>query len=282
MHMHARSQPMRFAVFTLLAYAACAPLQAHDFWISGHRADGSQGPAVFMWVGHHLEREESRGYDAASTRRFEMLTGAATRNLAFGARDGGRPYRLLPAELTPPALVVLDRNPVDIELDRAKFNDYLAEEHLEDIIALRKGVDQPGRERYTRHIKLLVGGESGDLHSRRTGQPLEIVLLDAPGKPARGKRLRAQVLFEGRPLPGRTVTVASDADARFDNHNARIRTVVTDAEGIITFDYDRPAFWLLRMIHMQPCKTACGDADWRSWWAAFAIQDDWLPMPATP
>ncbi len=232
-----------------------------------------------MWVGHHLEAEEGRAYDAARTQRFDLLTPDGTRNLVFGALDGSRPYRRLAPELAPPALVVLDRNPVDIALDSAKFDSYLAEEHLDDILTRRRGAAKEGRERYTRHIKLLVGNDTGDLHARRLGQPLEIVLLDALGKPAADRRLRAQVLFEGRPLAGRTVTIVSDLDARFDNHNARVRAAGTDPEGIVRFDYDRGGFRLLRLVHMQPCTTDCGDPDWRSWWAAYAIQPDWLPPP---
>jgi uncharacterized GH25 family protein len=267
-------------LLALLMAAASPRALAHDFWISAHRIDDAHGPAVHMWVGHHLEAEEGRAYDAARTERFELLTPDGTRNLVFGARDGSRPYRRLAPELTPPALVVLDRNPVDIALDSAKFDSYLAEEHLDDILARRRGAAKAGRERYTRHIKLLVGNDTGDLHARRIGQPLEIVLLDPPGQPAQGRRLRAQVLFDRKPLAGRTVTIVSDPDARFDNHNARARTAVTDSQGTVSFDYDRAGFWLLRLVHMQPCTTGCGDADWRSWWAAYAIQPDWLPAPA--
>jgi hypothetical protein len=56
-----------------------------------------------------------------------------------------------------------------------------------------------------------------------------------------------------------------------------VRTVVTDGRGIARFAYDGSGFWLLRLVHMLPCREACGDADWRSYWAAYALQPDWLP-----
>ena len=255
--------------------------QAHDFWLSAERVAPDAAPALRIWVGDHLQAEASRPYDAARTSAFRMHTGDVMRDLAADARDGSDPFHTLPAATQATALVALDRDPADIVLDSAKFDSYLAEEHQQDILAMRRRTPpKEGRERYTRHIKLLVGDDTGAkqlLHARVLGQPLEIVLLDAPGDPKPGRELRARVLFDGKPLPGRTLTVLHDADARFDNANARVRTAVTDDDGIATFAYDQPGFWMLRMVHMQPCGTDCGDADWRSWWAAYAIQADWLP-----
>lgn len=260
------------------------PLQAHDFWLSAHRATPAAAPSLRLWVGHHLAAEESRGYTAASNYRLRLARpGTGMLDLSALGREGSDPFLTLPASTRAPTLVALDRHAVDIALPGSQFDGYLEEEHLPQILALRKaaakgGAAIEGRERYTRHIKVLVGdGGKERLHARRTGQALEIVLLDAPGKPAAGRTLRAQVLFAGKPLPDRTLTIVDDADGRFDNDNARARTAVTDDQGIATFAYDRPGFWLLRMVHMLPCTEACGDADWRSYWAAYALQPDWLP-----
>lgn len=274
-------RPGHRAFMASALFAVAMHADAHDFWLSAERTLPDGAPALRLWVGHHLVAEESRPYTAASTRSFRLLTADGTRDLGADARDGTDPFHTLPAATTVPALVVLDRNPVDIALESTKFDGYLAEEHLKDILAQRSGKPpKEGRERYTRHIKVLVGDDEDaedPLHARVLGQALEIVLLDAPRDPGAGRKLRAKVLFEGKPLAGRTLTVLHDADMRFDSDNARVRTVVTGDDGIASFDYDQPGVWMLRMVHMQPCKTDCGDADWRSWWAAYAIQSDWLP-----
>lgn len=262
----------------LLLSALALPAQAHDFWLSAERDKPASPAALRLWIGDHLAAEESRGYTAAGTYRFRLFRPGGVLDLAPLARESADPFLTLPASLVEPGLFALDRHAVDIALDGPKFDSYLAEEHLQDVLARRGGKAGEGRERYTRHIKVLVGdGGPAKLHARRTGQALEIILLDRPRDPGAGRTLRAQVLFAGKPLPGRTLTVLHDADGRFDNDNARVRTVVTDDKGIARFAYDGSGFWLLRLVHMLPCREACGDADWRSYWAAFALQPDWLP-----
>lgn len=268
-------------LLALLLLAVVPGALAHDFWMSAHRAESTAAPTLRLWVGHHLAAEESRAYTAASTYRLRLFRqDVGAFDLSPRGRDGSDPFFTLPVSTRAPMLVALDRHAVDIALESAKFDSYLAEEHLDDILAKRRGAATKGRERYTRHLKVLVGDGGKDrLYKRQVGQALEIILLDAPRKPAAGRTLRAQVLFAGKPLPGRTLTVVDDADARFDNDNGRARTVVTDDQGIATFAFDHPGFWLLRMVHMLPCTELCGDADWRSYWAAYAIQPDWLPVP---
>jgi len=262
------------------ALVVIAPAHAHDFWISGERADKADAaPVIRMHLGHRLEAEEDRAYTAASTRSFRLLTSDGTRDLAAAARDGADPFHTLPAGTTTPTLVVLDRLPVNIALDHAKFADYLREEHLTDMLDHHRERGGEGRERYTRHMKLLVTGDQPDedkLYSRFTGQALEIVLLDPPINPGAGRELRAQVLFGGKPLAGRTLTILQADDGDFESH-ANERTAKTDAKGIVRFAFETTGFWMLRMVHMHPC-TDCPDAENRSYWAAYAIQNDWLPL----
>jgi hypothetical protein len=274
----ARLRAVVAAMISLMLSAFAAPVLAHDFWLSAERENSATPPVLRLWVGHHLSAEESRPYTAASTYRFRLFSALGVLDLAPLAREGADPFLTLPPALAAAGLFALDRHAVDIALEGPQFDSYLAEEHLQDILTRRSDKAVEGRERYTRHIKVLVGdGGPQRLHARRTGQALEIILLDPPRDPGAERMLRAQVLFAGKPLPGRTLTVLHDADGRFDNDNARVSTVVTDAKGIASFAYDRPGFWMLRLVYMLPCREACGSADWRSYWAAYALQPDWLP-----
>ncbi len=283
---HASSKPSRkprgssrLMAVIITALVIVAPAHAHDFWIIGERgAKADAAPVIRMHLGHRMHAEESRAYTAASTRSFRLLTSDGTRNLAAEARDGADPFHTLPVATSTPALVVLDRLPVNIALDQGKFADYLGEEHLTDVLEKHSKRGGEGREHYTRHIKMLVTGNQPDknrLYSRFTGQALEIVLLDPPLNPGAGRKLRARVLFGGKPLAGRTLTILQADDGSFTRH-ANERTARTDAEGIVSFAYDKPGLWMLRMVHMHPCSD-CPDAEYRSYWAAYAIQSDWLP-----
>lgn len=267
-------------IAALLAFTGAA--SAHDFWLAGERADESSPPAVRMQVGHALHAEELRAYDAASTISLRLVTPEGKRSIIGSTRDGAMPYHTLPRDTGTPAMVVLNRRPVTLALPHEKFASYLQEEHLDGMLALQRKqtpkASGEDRERYTRHIKVLVTGPDAakhDVHAEVIGLPLEIVLLDAPDAPAADKQLRAKVLFQNEPLVDATLTVLHHASGSFDSHGSS-STVRTDADGIARFDYDKPGFWLLRMVHMKPCPK-CSGADWRSYWAAYAIQQDWLP-----
>ena len=273
---HGFARALAVIVATL---SAIAPMRAHDIWISGERANADAAPVIRMYLGERLEAEESRAYTADKTRSFRLLTADDTRDLARLARDGADPFHTLPFDTTTPALVLLDRLPVSIALEHAKFVDYLREEHLTSMADKHSQRGGEGREYYTRHIKMLVTGDQPDknkLYARFTGQALEIVLLDPPTNPGSGRELRAKVLFGGKPLAGRTLTILQAEDGDFKSHGNE-RTARTDAHGMVRFAYEKPGFWLLRMVHMHPC-TDCVDAEYRSYWAAYTIQNDWLPL----
>lgn len=277
--------PTRIRIAATLAalIAFASPVGAHDFWLAGERASDSVPPAVRMQLGPALHAEELRAYDGASTVSLRLVTREGTHSIIGDAREGAMPYHTLPRDTPLPAMVVLNRQPVTLALAHDKFASYLAEEHLHDMLdRQRKQSPKPSgedRERYTRHIKALITGPDSagsDVHAEVIGLPLEIVLLDAPGTPASGNELRAKVLFRDRPLANATLTVLHHPTGDFDSRGSS-RTVQTDAQGIARFDYDKPGFWMLRMVHMHPC-VGCRGADWRSYWAAYTIQQDWLPV----
>ena len=126
------------------------------------------------------------------------------------------------------------------------------------------------RERYRRHLKTLVQvGAPGkdDLHRRRLGQALEIVLLQNPYQLDPGATLQVQVLFQGNPLSDALVK-AYNRDAGGSVIKAKART---DAQGIARFKLNHKGFWLLRLVHLQPCRGDCRFADWESNWASYSF-----------
>ncbi len=260
-------------MLAMLLAGSASSASAHDFWLGAEPAPGDDRTLVRLWFGHHLAAEGERPYSAARTQSLRLLRDGGDTDLSRLAIDGAQPFLTLPPLEGAPMLLALDRMPTDLTLPSKKFDSYLDEEHLADIRVLR-GEDAPdGGERYTRHIKLLVDPTTGsNLHARRLGQALEIVLLDPPVAPAPGRQLRAQVLFNGQPLPDRTVTILSDADSLPTTDNARVATAVTDQQGVVRFDFTQPGTLMLRLVHMQPCRVDCDGADWRSYWSAFAIQ----------
>ena len=208
---------------------------------------------------------------AGSVRRFQMLSATGSRDLHSALREDLQPIAVAsPDQLRPgTSLLVLDTAPVDIWLTAEKFQSYLFEERLIDILSLRasrRQEDTPGRERYSRCLKAIVqvGDKRDDGVLRPVGQELEIVPLTHPYSLRPGGILAVQVLFRGKPLSGRAVTFAR----RLHSHVAT--TVVrTDNSGQASVPIDQTGDWLVALVHMEP-DTEPG-ADWRSPWSSLTF-----------
>ncbi len=186
------------------------------------------------------------------------------------------------------ALVVMDRKPRPITIEPEKFNQYLADEGLDAVIAQRSRLgqtDTPGRESYTRFLKTLVQegnpttATANTLYKRRIGQKLEILLENDPSQlNASSGELTVKVLFEGNPLAGAKVSACRRAA---DDQPPHVLTATTSAKGLAKFKLDQPGLWLVRTVTMRA--TGAGpkaDAAWESFWATYTFAARYSPGPA--
>jgi len=125
-----------------------------------------------------------------------------------------------------------------------------------------------GRERYSRFLKSLiqVGDKRTPTFGKRVGLRFEIVPLANPYSLKIGDELNVQILFEGKPLVGRTLF----ADNRDDGSIARQR-LTTDKDGLVRIKLDRKGVWLVRLVFMQRCSKNCEGADWESFWGSLSF-----------
>lgn len=258
------------AVMTSLL--ATQPAVAHDFWLTAER-EGQDSPSVLrMWVGHEMEAEEERPYEAARSQTLRMYRGDSVVVLPQQGVDGAVPFYSLPEGMRGPLLVAVERPPVVLELPEPRFDHYLVEERLDDIRALRREGALAGPERYTRYLKLLVGPfPDSSLPSRQLGQRLEIMVDELPVEAGPAATLQATVLFEGAPLPDRAVVAHWGGDASGSSGSQLTQVAVTDAQGRVSFAYEHGGVWMLRLVHVRACE-ACGDVLWEGFWGAFVIQ----------
>jgi hypothetical protein len=170
-----------------------------------------------------------------------------------------------------PAWVVAETSPMPIQLAPEKFLSYLGHEGLSGIIARREAsgcANQPGREVYSKYIKVALPGETGATAflAGAVGLPVEIVPLSA-GPIQVGGALRVCVLFRGSPAAGLQLRVSN----REHNSEAAEPDVLgtTDTNGEFEFSLSRPGYWRLHTIVMLESATA--DADWESWWACLTF-----------
>ncbi len=245
---------------------------AHDHWLAADRAVlASPGDvAVRLVYGEHLAPEGEHPFEAKKLARFGLVAGKWARELRAAGVEGKKPLGKVTLTRAGGYVFVADRTTQYLTLDPQKFEEYLEEEKLSEVLAerMKRGEQKkPGRERYTRFLKsLVVVGEGGDSAAGLVlGQRLEIVLESDPAALRVGDVLTVRVLFEGQPLSGALVSAYAKDDLSSAELSAR-----TGADGRVDFRVARGGSWMVRLVSMRRCE-GCTDADWESFWASYAF-----------
>jgi len=252
----------------LLIVLLSIPARAHDFWIEPSTFTPAPGQrvAVRLRVGQEL-RGDPVPRELAELKRFVMV-----------GPGGEGPVPGLPntdpagfAAFESPGLytVVYDSGRHPLELEAAKFAQYLSQEGLEKIAGLRarRGQTATGaKEVFSRCAKSLIaaGTGGGSQYDRPLGQRLELVPEKNPYAMKGGGELPVRLLYEGKPLAGALV-MALPKDRQASPVSAR-----SDAKGRVRLQLDHPGFWLVKAVHMIPAPPDAG-AEWESFWASLTF-----------
>ena len=174
--------------------------------------------------------------------------------------------------LTAPGLVVVGYHskPSPLVLTPQKFNQYLSEEGLEAVAALRaqRGeTNAEARESFVRCAKaLLLTGPAAAMQSDKAlGFPLELVAERNPYLLKAGEDLRVQLLFKGQPIAGVLVAALNQRDP-----SARV-AARSDARGEVRLNLSKTGAWLVKAVHMMPA-AAGSDHQWDSLWASLTFE----------
>jgi uncharacterized GH25 family protein len=261
----------RTVVVASIALVYTAPLYAHDFWIEPINFQPASGEEVplLLRVGQDLSGD-----------RLPYINDWFS-DYRVIAPDGVRPIDGLMGDdpagsfrASEPGLYMVGyRSTLDfVELDAKKFNSYLRNEGLDQIIELRRErgqSDQPAPEYYSRCAKSLIrAGEGGsvDAFSATIGYTLELVPEANPYALAPGDQLPIQLLYQKAPIEN-ILVVAFTADSPENKSQLR-----TDADGRVSLLLDRPGLWLIKAVHMIETPPSVTTADWESFWASLTFR----------
>ena len=167
-------------------------------------------------------------------------------------------------------LISVQTVPNFIELEASKFESYLKEEGLTDVLEYRvqhRETHKPGRERYSKYAKSIVtAGKPDDYFRHIVGFPIEIVPLSDAAAVLPGANLPVLVLFRGKPVAGLALEVAWTADGRSETN------VIgkTGQDGQIQVPISRAGIYRLHSLKMERCPNPKA-ADWESFWASFTF-----------
>lgn len=169
----------------------------------------------------------------------------------------------------------------NIALAAADFNDYLDHDGVVDMLEWRRennALDKDAVEKYSKHVKVVyqVGDQLTDDYKHVLGYPIEFVLLDNPYEIHAGHALRAQLLWQGRPLKNQLVYYAGNGEdsglghthggdghehshqedesttggTTGNDHHHDALSQRTDENGMISIDITEGGIWYLRTIHL--------------------------------
>lgn len=245
------------------------PIAAHDMWIepTAFLPETGQIVGVKLRVGQDLAGDPL-ARNAALIHQF-TYDDASGRKPIIG-RNGTDPAGYL--RVDGPGLLVIGyrSNPSSVELPAEKFNQYLREEGLENIAAIRASRNQTetvAHEMFSRCAKSLVlSGAPGESQGDRVlGFTLELVAERNPYTMRAGDDLPLRLTYEGKSLAGALI-VAMNQFNPAEKVSAR-----SDAEGRVRLHLPTKGMWLIKAVHMIPAPEGAG-ADWASFWASLTFE----------
>jgi uncharacterized GH25 family protein len=262
----------RIAVIALSIAAAHATVaRAHDFWIepSTFRPAVGQLVSTSLRVGQEFVGDPiPRSTELIES--FVVREGAAEKPVVgFENRDPAGYVRVEQPGLT---IIGYRSKPYPLELDAAKFEDFLKKEGLDAISAMRAQrheTAKPDHELFYRFAKSILNTapatgnqQPATSFSKPFGYRFEII---PETNPCAATPLRVRLMYEGKPLAGALVTAMHRDDA-----TARLR-VRSDKNGRVTLNLPKNGVWLVKSVQMVPAPAGT-NADWESLWASLTFE----------
>jgi hypothetical protein len=259
----------------LLALGGSA-VAAHDMWIepTGFLPPIGKLVGLRLRVGQDFLGDPILR-DPALIERFVVADGDTTSPII--GRDGADPAGLM--RIATPGLMVVgyQSKPSPVVLPAPKFTQYLREEGLEAIVALRAARGETAaeaREVFVRCAKslLLAGLPAESQRDRILGLPLEIVAERNPYLLGSGQSLPVRLLYKDQPLAAALIVAINQRDPM-----ARV-SARSDTGGRVQLRLPQSGPWLIKAVHMVPAAAVSG-SQWASFWASLTFE---LPEAANP
>lgn len=255
---------------SLLALLCPLLLIAHDLYLLPERFYVKPGDKVLLSIHNGDSFPDSEDpVDPARLIHPRLVTATGTLPLS-GFQILDKSTHTL-AEMPGPGSVwfAVQTAPKYIEMLPDKFEAYLKEEGLDEVVAARHQSGrqlQPGRERYAKFAKsYLVSGQPDLTFQKPLGLTIEIVPLADPASIRPGGQLPIQVLFENKPLANMQIERATGG-------NELKILGRTDAQGRLSVPIVRAGRHRLHALLMKPAPASDPQADWMSFWASLTFE----------
>lgn len=249
----------------------CLLALAHEFWLQPLKfwLKVNEKTSISILVGENYKGERSdwskykiqqlKHYSSKGVEDFTSHLSAADKSLIDASFSSAGNH-----------LVAFNNSNKFIELEAAKFNEYLKEEGLDEILKMREAeqsTGKPGREFYQRCVKTLfkVGSKTDSTYAVNTGMRLELIPRENPYSVKTGDSMHVQVLFDNKPVNNALLLAWNVV-----NEKTSVTKLRTDETGIAAFAIRLEGRWMISAVHMIP-HTNKSEADWQSFWGSYTF-----------
>jgi uncharacterized GH25 family protein len=249
-------------LFTLLC--------SHEFWLNPNKFVYQTGELINIkfLVGENFEGA-NWSENKNSAQSLELFLDGATDDMAQHLSDStGDSLRLAIYDEGTFMVNYLSTNKY-IELEPAKFLEYLKEDGLTNAIEFRtahKEEDSIGREYYQRSAKTIfqVGDKRNSVFKKNSHLPLDITPVQNPydSTLGKGENISVRILFKNKPLASQLIKIWH----RYNNQTEKIE-LVSDENGLIQFPFTRTGKWMVSTVKMERLEND-PKAQWKSTWGS--------------
>ena len=255
-----------FVTFTLIVLFIL--LSSHEFWLQPDKFIYKKGDkaSIRFLVGENFEGENWSGNRSRINSLFFYQNSLQKDISAALSENKGDSLQLtLGQEGT--SMVTFNSNNSFIELEPAKFNEYLEEDGLTDAIEYRQKhneTDSAGREFYQRSVKTIiqVGNKYDVTYKKTTSLPLDIIPLQNPYQLNNEAMLNIKILFQKKPLANTLLKVWYR-----DNDKTTEENLTTDKDGGAIIKAIPSGHWMISTVKMVRLDKN-PKANWQSYWGS--------------
>jgi len=256
-------------IFLLLLTFIVISVSGHEFWIQPDKFLYNHGEPVNIkfLVGENFAGDNWSG-DKNKIKSLRLYFEDVT-DKNFGDDLGEDKGDSLQIAILDEGTVMVTLNTTNsfIDLDAAKFNDYLREDGLRDALSYwEKNSDtaKNGRENYQRSVKTIfqVGSKYTNVYKKKTDLPLDIIPAEHPYTVSKDRNFKVRVFFMGEKLKNTKVKVWHKLDDKIS-----LEEYVTDDEGEVKFFLSPEGEWMVSCVKMVRMEND-PNAEWQSYWGS--------------
>jgi uncharacterized GH25 family protein len=243
-------------------------LSAHEFWLNPDKFiyKRTEEVNIRFLVGENFVGENWKGNNE-KVKSLQIYYGDVTDDLSpVVTEDAGDSIEYFMID-EGTNLIAFNSNNSFIELEPAKFEEYLKEDGLTNALEYRKQNNEsgcPGREFYQRCAKTLI--QVGDVRDKTfsfaTDLVVDIIPYSNPYDLNNNELFRAKVFYKRSPLRNGLVKVWNRVKNKTEKKELR-----TDANGEIVFRMATKGKWMISTVKMERLIDN-PVADWQSYWGS--------------